>query len=59
MTEHYTKISDAVAVRYAKMLHLGGSGTPSEREHLLAWAKTASNEEIGEAVKMLSKRFSL
>ena len=35
MTEHYTKISDAAAVRYAKMLHLGGSSTLSEREHLM------------------------
>ena len=59
MTEHYTKISDAAAVRYAKMLHLGGSSTPSERERLLAWARSASNEEISEAMKMLSERFGL
>ena len=59
MTEHYTKISDAAAVRYAKMLHLGGSSTPSERERLMAWARSASNEEISEAMKMLSERFGL
>lgn len=59
MTAHYTKISDVAAVRYARLLRLGNSGSPSERERLLAWTRSASDEEIAEAVKMLSERFEM
>ena len=45
MTAHYTKISDAAAVRYARLLDYGGeAGT--ERERLVAWARSANDGEV-------------